>query len=550
MSIFVTVILFIIVFSILVLAHELGHFIAAKRSGIKVEEFGIGFPPRIWGRKKGETLYSINAIPFGGFVKLFGMEGEGPSLPGAAGTKRSLKNFSNRSMRTRAKVMVAGVFMNLVLAWVLLSIGFSFGMQPLLVSDDVFPAVDNGVVVLQEGAVVESVEPGSSASLMGILPGDSIVRFEGDSVVDIEQVDEILANPVGQYVVARGGELFWTNLTQGDYDVLVESGGAVLGAAFKEMFYFPRVRIHEVDFESNAYRGGLRSNDVVIAINDTEIYSLPQFRGVIEDLDEATITVYRDGVRKDLLIDLDVERRIIVSGVVKDKPAYNAGLEDGDVIASVNGKFITESSDFVAYVTEHKDEVLGLSIQRGDEVLFKEVKPEDGKLGVYLSELYSGEYSGFSVYNVDQFTSVVEIKNEQYPFYTAPFYALSETWRMTKLTSVFFVDFLKQFVQTGEVSENVAGPVGIAKMTGVFAREGLIPLLRFIALLSISLAVLNILPFPALDGGKLLFIFIEFVVGRKVPMKWENYIHLFGYLLIVALIFAVTYRDILSWVGA
>ena len=107
------------------------------------------------------------------------------------------------------------------------------------------------------------------------------------------------------------------------------------------------------------------------------------------------------------------------------------------------------------------------------------------------------------------------------------------------------MDFLKSFIGSGEVPDSVAGPVGIAQMTGTFAREGLIPLFRFIAILSISLAVLNILPFPALDGGKLLFILIEFVTGRRVSVKWENYIHALGFMLILALVVAVTYADIL-----
>ncbi len=109
-----------------------------------------------------------------------------------------------------------------------------------------------------------------------------------------------------------------------------------------------------------------------------------------------------------------------------------------------------------------------------------------------------------------------------------------------------FVDMVKGLITSGEISENVSGPVGIAKMTGDFARAGFIPFIRFIALLSISLGVLNILPFPALDGGKLLFILIELILGRPVPSKWENYVHMLGYALIMLLIIVITYQDILK----
>src|SRR3989344_2891017 len=121
-----TAIIFIIVLGVLVFVHEFGHFIFAKRAGMKVEEFGLGFPPRIWGIKKGETLYSINAIPFGGFVKNLGGDGDEASNP---------RSFSSKPAGPRLKVIIAGVTMNFFLAVVLLMITNFFGLRIGLIDD-------------------------------------------------------------------------------------------------------------------------------------------------------------------------------------------------------------------------------------------------------------------------------------------------------------------------------------------------------------------------------------------------------------------------------
>jgi len=547
LTLIITVVAFILVFSILVLVHEFGHFMAAKRSGIKVEEFGIGFPPKIWGRKKGDTLYSINAIPFGGFVKLLGMEGT------KKGGKKNLKNFSDRSMRVRAKVMVAGVVMNLFLAWLLLSVGFVFGMEPLLGPDDVFTAVDDGVIVLQEGAVVKKVEDGKMAAEFDIREGDILYEVGGHKVVDGLQLVGFLDDPEGKFAVVRDGQILEGVITGEDvanFNELFPEDEDLFGVEFNDAFFFPRVKIHEVSIDSNAYKAGLRNGDVVLAVNGQQVYALSKYKDLVASLDEVYFTIVRDGLRKEILIDVPVERGVIISSVVKDEAADEAGIQDGDVVLAVNGKMISTALELVSLINESEDDVLAFSLNRGGQQVFAEVTPREGKIGVYLSELYSGEYDEISVYNIDQYTSVLDIEEEQYPFWSAPVHAFGETWRMTKLTGVYLVDFLKGFFSSGEVPEGITGPVGIAKMTGVFAMEGVIPLIRFIALLSISLAVLNILPFPALDGGKLLFILIEFIAGRKVPSKWENYIHYLGYILILVLFFAVTYQDILRWIGA
>jgi len=280
-------------------------------------------------------------------------------------------------------------------------------------------------------------------------------------------------------------------------------------------------------------------------VNGMQIYSLSQYEDLISSVREATFTISRGWVTQDVYVEFNEAGQVVVSDVVVDSPAELSGLQEGDVVLSIDGKFMTNPADVTTYIGQHVSDNLIFLVERAGKNLFVEIKPVDGKVGVYLSPLLAGWQSDLKVYAMEEFTSVVDIKEDRKPFYVAPFYALSELWKTFKMTGVLFVDFVKEFAGTGEISDNVAGPVGIAQMAGDFAREGIMPFIRFIALLSISLAVINILPFPGLDGGKLIFLLIEFLAGRKVPAKYENYIHLFGYLLLLVLAVAVTYKDIL-----
>ncbi len=535
LSIIFTGIVFFLIFSLLVLIHEFGHFIMAKRAGIKVEEFGFGLPPRLWGKKKGETIYSINWIPFGGFVRMLGEDSLDPKM------EKKKRSFAAQPMRARVKVIVAGVVMNFLLAWFLLFIGFSVGMEPLLGPDDVLTAVNEEQVVLNEGVVINSVLEDSFADELGFEDDDAIVAID-DRKVTIEAFNEILENPDHVYDVRRGDRVLSFQPTEElleKYDV--EDG---FGLALNNFAYIPRVQFFEVEPGSVAYDYGLRSGDVILEVNDVEIFSVPEYEENVRGLSEITYEVYRDGITEEVLVELE-GRKVIVSRVLPGTPAEEIGLLDGDVIVSVNGNVINDSEELIQYVEEEGDQPLAYVIDRDGSRLFYEILPEEGKIGVLLSELMIyGNDQALSVYNVDLVSSVMEIKDEKYPVYIAPIVALEETWRMSKLTAIMFGDFVKSLVTSGEVPESVAGPVGIAQMTHGFVQEGFIPVLRFIAVLSLSLAVINILPFPALDGGRLLFIIIEFILGRKVNQKWESVIHMIGYVLILLLIVAVTYSDI------
>src|SRR3989339_635784 len=132
MQILLSILVFLLIFSIVVFVHEFGHFSAAKRAGIKVEEFGFGMPPRIFGKKVGETLYSINWIPFGGFVRLLGED------VGKSEAHTSKKSYLNKSIRARTMVALGGIIMNFILAFLLLSFGFMMGIEPLVVTSEDF----------------------------------------------------------------------------------------------------------------------------------------------------------------------------------------------------------------------------------------------------------------------------------------------------------------------------------------------------------------------------------------------------------------------------
>src|SRR5436190_1741352 len=154
-----SLVVFFVVLSILVLIHELGHFIAARRAGVLVEEFGFGLPPRIWGKKIGETLYSINALPIGGFVKLYGESAE-------EGHERSPRSFAYKSKLQRIIVIVAGVFMNLILAIVAFGIVYSF----------------TGIPKPIDGVKIIDVAPSSPAQVAGLLVGDIVKKVNKEDV--------------------------------------------------------------------------------------------------------------------------------------------------------------------------------------------------------------------------------------------------------------------------------------------------------------------------------------------------------------------------------
>ena len=356
-----TVITFVVVLSVIVFAHECGHFFCAKKAGVAVEEFGFGFPPRIFGVKKGGTIYSINWIPIGGFVRLKGEGGE---------DEHDKDSFSSKSVRSRGLIIGAGVIMNLVLAWVLISAGLIFGM-PQVIEDE------------------------------ADLPG-------------------------------------------------------------------------------------------YVSVSEEKVY---------------------------------------VVNVLEDTPAAEAGIEVGDVIESVGGETITSMEQFAGLTGARGDAPLDVALRRGDESVAVSVSPAileaTGRPGIGVGLLKTGLVS--------------------YPFYLAPLQGLAVTLTYTKEIAVAFVRIIGELVSGHGAPADVAGPIGIAVVTGEVAKHGWRYLLQFTALLSINLGVINVLPFPALDGGRLLFLVIEKLRGRPVSRRTEAAIHNAGFALLMILVLLVTYGDVVRF---
>jgi regulator of sigma E protease len=362
---FLTIVVFILILGLLIFVHELGHFITAKRAGIKVEEFGFGFPPRIFGIKKGETLYSLNLLPLGGFVRIHGEEGK-PTDKQSANDSDKKRAFYNKPIRTRAGILIAGVTMNLLLAAFLLSIGYWLGL-PAMVDDQ-----------------------------------------------------------------ATGLEGMKVQITQ----------------------------------------------------------------------------------------------------VVFDSPAGQADIKIGDTIKELTfgGQLlkVSQVEQMQKFVDTYRGEEITVVIQRGNEILEKTLVPRvnppenEGPLGIGLAR-----------------TAIVS-----YPWYRALFMGVTSTVNLTWIIIVALGSILWQLIMTGRLAIEIAGPVGIFNLTGQAAQLGFIYILQLTALISINLAIINILPFPALDGGRLLFLAIEKIKGSPVSQKIERTAHTVGFMILIILMIAVTWRDV------
>jgi regulator of sigma E protease len=359
-----SVVIFIIILGILIFVHELGHFLVAKKSGIRVDEFAVGFPPKLWSWTKGGTKYALNLIPIGGYVKIFGENADEESLD-----PENKDSFINKSRWIQAAVLVAGVAFNIIFAWILFSISLMAG----------FPSV------------------------------------------------------------------------------VTEQNSSDISESF-----------------------------------------------------------------------------VVVTSVYEDSPAYNAGLQSGDQIVGISrdesilelGDITTASiQEFISSNTETID----LEIIRGQENINLEIAPEVGVIG--------GDKPAVGI-------SMERIGQLQLGFFEAIWRGLTMTGTMIKEIAIGLYGLLSD-VFTGKGSlDSVAGPVGIVGLVDSASNFGLTYLLGFTAFISINLAVLNILPIPALDGGRLVVVLIEGVTRRRIKPSIVNTVNATGLILLLLLMLIITINDI------
>lgn len=537
MDILITIIAVIVIFSVIVLVHEYGHFAAARRAGIKVLEFGIGFPPRIFKKKIGETVYSINAIPFGGFVRMYGEDSSDTRM------LKDKRSFASKSAGARAHVVTAGVLMNLVLAVVLLTIGFSFGIEPLLVTEkDLLTHIEQGNVISSPGAFVSNVN--DEAKKLGLEKGDKILAVDDKPVKDAIEL-----------------AVFGKGKAVKDIDITVaqKSGGEVkrihvplvnkknyFGIGLKPYTYFPRLTVLEVKKRSNSEKAGIRKGDVILKINNEEIYSPADMESILAESSAADFTVLRSQQILQIFVPMPDQRKVVIVEIEPDSAAQAAGFAPGDIITAVDG-FVIAQVPKVPEILKQKpagSERAFTIVRDGKAQLIKTKTGKNNMLGVTLSSISSFYNNEVSVYRDTILTSVIEIKKVRYGPWTAFKQAIYESARITKLTAAAFVKTFKTIFSRFAVPDEVGGPVQIAYYTHAFIQEGFFALLRFAALLSLSLAVLNILPLPALDGGRFLFIIIEVIIRRRVNARMEAIVHGLGFALLIGLIIFVTYSDI------
>jgi regulator of sigma E protease len=328
----------IFVFGLLIFFHELGHFLAAKRADIKVEEFAIGMGPKVFSKQKGETLYSFRLLPLGGFIKMAGMEPE---------DIHNERGFSRKSVLQRMIVIASGSLMNFVLAAVLFAIVFTF---------------------------------------------------------------------------------------------------------------------------------------IGVPVSTTQ-----------------------------------------VGNVLEGRPAYEAGLQKGDIIKEVNGEQVTSWQQLVAKIHANPNQEVNLKILRGQKTFNVTLVPElEPKEGIGLIGI---ESSG--------------VKWETKGIFESLYLAVKQTVQLTALILLA----LGQMV-TGQMAADVVGPVGIVQEIGNHARVGVPYLLNLAAIISINLGLINLLPIPALDGSRLVFLLVEAIRRKPLAPEKENFVHLIGFALLIFLIIVVTYKDI------
>ncbi|HEY0873022.1 MAG TPA: RIP metalloprotease RseP [Vicinamibacterales bacterium] len=425
-----TILSFVFVLGVLIFVHELGHFVMARRIGVRVLTFSLGFGPKILTIKRGDTEYCVSAIPLGGYVK---MAGENPEEERTGASDE----FLSKSKWQRFQVLVMGPVMNLALAWVVMALVLYQGAP--------VPAFETQPVV------VGTFEEESVAQAAGIQPGDRILAIDGQEVKDWNAFYLTIATKANRQVtlqIEREGQRIEKQLTP----------------AAKSKY---------------------------------EIGSI----GILPPLNPELRTVN------------------------KGEPADEAGLQVGDVILAVDGERNVKDQRVAELVREHAGKPLMFEVRReSGQVEQISVTPREiggvARIGV-----------GFWAYEV----------NEHDPGILEAFKLSAEqNWEWTRL----IMTTLKGLFTRETPMNQLMGPIGIAEMSGNAAESGWLSLFTLMAMISLNLGLLNLMPIPVLDGGHILILALEGVSRRDFSMKVKEKMLMVGFVVLLTLMVTVIYNDL------
>ncbi|GHE85377.1 sigma E protease regulator RseP [Thalassotalea profundi] len=437
---------FIVALGILITVHEYGHFWVARKNGVKVERFSIGFGKALWRRKdKLGTEYVIALIPLGGYVKMLDERVDDVAEEDRENT------FNSKTVYQRIAIIAAGPLANFIFAI------FAFYLMLIIGVPSVKP-------------IIGEVELNSIAARSQIPANSEIIKIAGQKTLNWTDVNLALAAQIGEDSVS----------------VSIKEEGSVSPKAY---------------------------------LLDTQTWTFqPDKESAFQSLG---IIPYQANPLNEL------------ATVIKESPAEQSGLKVGDKFIAINGE--TSGNDWEYFSTEIKkypSQEVTLTVQRNEEVLKLSITPNSterngqviGTIGVLPKvEPYPEQY----------------LINIVYGPLEAIGKSIEKTWDLVCLS----FDMIGKLI-TGDVSvKNLSGPIGIAQGAGDHAGYGFVYFLGFLALISINLGIINILPVPVLDGGHLVYYLIELLTGKPVPEKIQEIGFKFGTLALLGLMSIAIFND-------
>ena len=539
-----TAILAIIPLGFIIFIHELGHFYAAKRCGIKVNTFSLGFGPKLIGFQRDETEYKISLLPFGGYVQ---MEGENPSeQTGAPG------EFASAPLGSRAFVVAAGPAVNLLFGvliyWLVFASGLNADSARLVGGLTGLPLGEKGPI--QIGWVADD----GAGARGGLMPDDTIVSVNSDSVNHWAMFQTRIftsANRVLELVVERNGKRE-TLLVKPDAEPSVRGDIGVLSVSSKMETIVGHVREGSL-----AAQAGIQVGDQIESINGERLYNVPYFGYLVWHptanwIDEKYKALHERintnqealllGIRRGsetFTLEMPVHWRVIAA-VQKEGSAEDAGIRNGDVLVTLNGAEIDKTTLYTQ-LEAMANEPIEIGLMRDGNLkkvtlVAEDQSPEAKTDGLLFGLAWQVSLSGMEF-------SEKAAPLPEYNLFTGLGKGVEATW----LTFTIVGKTLQQLVG-GEVSpKHLAGPIGIANATSrMFDRVGLGSVLFFIGFISINLCIVNLLPIPIADGGHLLFFAVEKIRGRPMPRKAQEIVQQVCIVLLIALFLYITWFDGMS----